>query len=187
MSVEHPTTNKQISSKVDVENNLDTKLISKEVLSDWQNYLLMSRLSYLGDRRQSLGSEYFHSTSDWEHIFQREWAIIEERMNAGIGVDEDIQSLYGKDFFKNSAELLAEIDSSMELEIIEIEGKSPLTIYTFEDFIMLSNQGIFRDEIFLIDPQRKWKKKVREILIQYGYSTFENMVIRGEHYLVVTR
>ena len=54
MSVEHSATNKQIGSKVDVENNLDTKLISKEVLSDWQNYLLMSRLSYLGDRRQSL-------------------------------------------------------------------------------------------------------------------------------------
>jgi len=51
---------------------------------------------------------------------------------------------------------------------------------------MLSNQGIFRDKVFLIDPQRKWKKKVIQILTQYGYNEFDEMRIKGEKYIVVT-
>ena len=160
---------------------------SKQMLNEWQNYLLSSRQSYLIDRGNSLGNEYFSSKQEWDIIFEREWAIVEERMNVGIGVDDEIISILGKDFFKNQEQLLDELRATMELEEYDVDENNTLTIYTFEDFIMLSNQGIFRDEIFLIDPQRKWKKKVKNILSQYGYDTIEHMVIRGENYLVVSR
>jgi len=165
----------------------DNQLPNKQMLTEWQNYLLSSRQSYLIDRSNSLGNEYFSSRQEWDVIFEREWAIVEERMNVGIGVDEEIISLLGSDFFKNQDELLAELRATMELEEYDIEEGNTLTIYTFEDFIMLSNQGIFRDEIFLVDPQRKWKKKVGAILSQYGYNTIEHMIVRGENYLVVSR
>ena len=160
---------------------------SKQMLNDWQNYLLSSRQSYLIDRGNSLGNEYFSSKQEWDIICEREWAVVEERRNVGIGVDDEIISILGKDFFKNQEELLDELRATMELEEYDMGENNTLTIYTFEDFIMLSNQGIFRDEIFLIDPQRKWKKKVKNILSQYGYNTIEYMLIRGENYLVVSR
>tara|TARA_R110001592_G_scaffold59420_5_gene180359 strand:- start:2093 stop:2665 length:573 start_codon:yes stop_codon:yes gene_type:complete len=171
-------------------NSNDGELIyppSKQMLTDWQNYLMSSRQSYLMDRGNSLGNEYFSSKQEWDIIFEREWAIVEERMNVGIGVDSEIISLLGPDFFKNQEQLLDELKATMDLEVYDMGEDNTLTIYTFEDFIMLSNQGIFRDEIFLIDPQRKWKKKVKGILSQYGYDTFEQMLIRGENYLVVSR
>lgn len=158
-----------------------------EMLSDWQNYLLASRQAYFADRQNSLGSEYFSNAHDWDMIFEREWAIIQERMNAGIGVDADIMEMYGKDFFKDRESLMAELREFIPQQEVEDEEGNSLTIYTFEDFVMLSNQGIFRDEIFLIDPQRKWRKKVEDILAQYGYTDIQRMNIKGENYLVVTR
>jgi hypothetical protein len=73
-----------------------------------------------------------------------------------------------------------------EIETYQTEEET-LRIYTYEDFIMLSNQGIFRDETFIIDPQRKWKKKVRESIIEYGYSHIEIIQILGGVYFVVKK
>lgn len=158
-----------------------------ELLDEWQRFLLASRQSYFNERQYSLGSEYFSRPQDWDSIFEREWAIVEERMNAGIGIDDDILSYYGEDFFKDKNALLDELKFIYPTQEIETENRGKMTIYSFEDFIMLSNQGIFRDEIFLIDPQRRWRKKVEDILAQFGYMNVERMNIDGENYLVVTR
>ena len=50
----------------------------------------------------------------------------------------------------------------------EIEGESH-KLYTISDFLMLSNQGIFRDTSFLIDKERKWEKKTIKQVEEYGY------------------
>ena len=52
---------------------------------------------------------------------------------------------------------------------------------------MLSNQGIFRDNIFILDPQRKWRKKVEDVVSSYGYTNIERIQIRGVNYLVVSK
>ena len=156
-------------------------------LTNWQEFLLASRQSYFIDRQQILGPEYHAKSKEWDAIFEREWAIVEERMNAGIGVDTSVLALYDLDFFKDKSKLMAEIESTMDNEHLDVGYGKPLQVYSFEDFIMLSNQGIFRDSIFLIDPQRKWRKKVEEILSQYGYNNVEWMAVRGENYLVVTK
>jgi len=158
-----------------------------EKLDAWQKYLMSSRSSYFTDRKNSLGNEYFVGKQSWDSVFEREWAVIEERMAAGIGVDENLILMLGEDFFSGGEEILQELERDRDLEKIATGQEEFLTIYTFEDFIMLSNQGIFRDEVFLIDPQRKWKKKVREILSQYGFNNFDRMMIEGEWYIVVTR
>ncbi len=67
----------------------------------------------------------------------------------------------------------------------EVDSNNSYYIYPIEDFIMLFNQGIFRDKVFLIDPQRKWRKKVEEIMNTYGFNTIEWMTIRGDNYLFV--
>ena len=108
-------------------------------------------------------------------------------MNAGIGISDDIISDFGEGFFKDKDALLEELKVIYPTQEIETDSRGKMTIYSFEDFIMLSNQGIFRDEIFLIDPERKWRKKVEEILHQYGFTNIERMSIDGENYLVVTR
>ena len=79
-------------------------------MNQWQSYLIASRQSYFLDRQQTLGSEYFSNTSSWDIVFEREWNIIAERMNSGIGIDEEVLSIFGKDFFKDKEELLQEYD-----------------------------------------------------------------------------
>ena len=157
-------------------------------MNQWQSYLIASRQSYFLDRQQTLGSEYFSNTSSWDIVFEREWNIIAERMNSGIGIDEEVLSIFGKDFFKDKEELLQEYDDYFqELKKVDLGDNSNLLIYTFEDFLMLSNQGIFRDAIFLLDPERKWRKKVEKVVKSYGYNTIERINIEGENYLVVSR
>ena len=48
-------------------------------------------------------------------------------------------------------------------------GSETVNVYTISDFMMLSNQGIFRDEIFLIDKERRWEKKTVKQVEEYGY------------------
>ncbi len=157
-------------------------------MNQWQSYLMASRQSYFLDRQQTLGSEYFSNTTSWDVVFEREWSIIAERMNSGIGIDDEVLEIFGEDFFKDKEELMQEYDDYFhELAKVDLGDSNNLLIYTFEDFLMLSNQGIFRDEIFLLDPERKWRKKVEEVVKSYGYGTIERITIEGENYLVVSR
>ena len=157
-------------------------------MNQWQSYLMASRQSYFLDRQQNLGSEYFSNTTSWDVVFEREWTIIAERMNSGIGIDDEVLEIFGTDFFKDKEELMQEYDDYFqELKKVDLGDSNNLLIYTFEDFLMLSNQGIFRDEIFLLDPERKWRKKVEEVVKSYGYDTIERITIEGENYLVVSR
>lgn len=159
-----------------------------ERIRRWQSYLLAKRQGYMVDRQRAMGSEYFTDTNQWDVIFSREWAALEERMNAGIGVDEDILEEFGQDFFQIRDTLLDEIEVLYaEIEDKHDDGESQLTIYTYEDFLMLSNQGIFRDKVFILDPQRKWRKSVEKTLSDYGYNKVERILIQGVNYLVVER
>ena len=80
---------------------------------------------------------------------------------------------------------MEEMTESLDSEYVGESEK--LLIYTFEDFLMLSNQGIFRDNIFILDPQRKWRKKVEDVVSSYGYTNIERIQIRGVNYLVVSK
>ena len=178
------------SMKDIIEENIE-ELIEKDrdwgVLKDWQALMLAQRQNYFYDRRYGLGAEYHNNPSQWDTIIEREWQVMEQRYKCGIGVTEEILETFGADFFDSKMEFDKELISIISgLESKTINSQS-LLIYTFEDFTLLSNQGIFRDEVFIIDPQRKWKSKVRDILRQYGYQNFEELSIEGRKCIVVTR
>jgi len=110
-----------------------------------------------------------------------------ERLTAGLGVENDVIAKFGNDFFKSQDELLAEVkDLTNQLETMNYKDRQ-VTIYTYEDFNMLSNQGIFREDYFILDLQRKWKKNITQELVTYGYSVFETLHIGGEKYVFVSK
>lgn len=157
-------------------------------LSEWNAYILARRQAYLFERQKVLGSEYYSNPIQWDNILDREWRVMEERLNSGIGLDKDIIEEFGEDFFTAKEDLFKEMEEMTESLDSEYVGESEkLLIYTFEDFLMLSNQGIFRDNIFILDPQRKWRKKVEDVVSSYGYTNIERIQIRGVNYLVVSK
>ena len=145
------------------------------------------RLTYIEGCKRDIGYEYDANRKDWDYLFERDWVLIEERLRSGIGVPKHIREMMGDDYFKR----VEIVDTNIQSMIEEIEtyqkDETTLRIYTYEDFIMLSNQGIFRDETFIIDPQRRWKKKVKESIIDYGYYKIEIIEIAGGVYFVVER
>ncbi len=157
-------------------------------LSEWDAYILARRQAYLFERQKVLGSEYYSNPIQWDNILDREWRVMEERLNSGIGLDKDIIEEFGEDFFTAKEDLFKEMEEMTESLDSEYVGESEkLLIYTFEDFLMLSNQGIFRDNIFILDPQRKWRKKVEDVVSSYGYTNIERIQIKGVNYLVVSK
>jgi hypothetical protein len=52
---------------------------------------------------------------------------------------------------------------------IEYED-SLLNLYSYSDFTMLHNQGIFRSQTFFIDRTGNWTKKVVKEMKTYGYE-----------------
>ena len=58
-----------------------------------------------------------------------------------------------------------------------------LPLVHYEDFISLSNQGIFRIDEFLLDRQRRWSRKVVEELGTYGYQHIGTVSVVGEQLL----
>ena len=159
---------------------------SEEKEQIWNNYLITERMSFLDSCRVEIGYEYEVNRQEWDYLFERDWILMEERLKCGIGVSNRIKKIMGLDFFKKTEIVMDDIESAIEnIEVYHTEGGNDLRIYTYEDFIMLSNQGIFRDDVFIIDPQRKWKKKVKEKLIEYGYSSIEIINIAGGIYFVV--
>jgi hypothetical protein len=157
------------------------------VNKDWDMYLFTKKQNYISDRRMNIGLEYEYNSQMWDSIFEREWIVMEERLSAGLGVESDILNKFGDGFFKSQDELLAEVrELTNQLETMTYKDRQ-VTIYTYEDFNMLSNQGIFRDSHFILDPQRKWKKKIVELLASYGYSIIETFHIGGEKYVFVSK
>lgn len=67
------------------------------------------------------------------------------------------------------------LPSEEQIEPVPIEhptikhGGRELTIYTYSDFTMLHNQGIFRESSFVLDHTGKWKKNVMAELQSYGF------------------
>ena len=84
-------------------------------------------------------------------MWQQEWEALEERLNNAEG------------------ELDMPIDTvPMVFPTLEYKGHL-LHLYTYSDFSMLHNQGIFRDNHFFIDRTGKWTKNVIKEMKAYGY------------------
>jgi len=109
------------------------------------------KTAFIDDRRRSLGPEYYSSKEFWDRMWEREWENLEERLTLKIADLESIDPL------------------PMVFPMME-HGGELLNLYTYSDFVMLHNQGIFRDTKFFIDKTGKWKKNVIKYMNTYGYE-----------------
>ncbi len=133
----------------------------------WAAFIISRKNQYLDSYRSDIGREYNSNAAWWDSLAEREWEVIEERLRAGFGVEQALKAQLGEDFFER--QLLADHNPvDTEFAEYEIEGETH-KVYTISDFLMLSNQGIFRDSAFLIDKERKWEKKTIKQVEEYGY------------------
>jgi len=128
-----------------------------------------------------LGAEYDSQKQRWDAIIEREWLIFSETLRGGDDVSIAIRQQMGDDFFTRQ---LTEDPIDYDFEKFQV-GRQTLTLYHIEDFIMLANQGIFRDVVFLIDKGRRWEKKVLKGLEEYGYTITGHHQVDEEDYLIV--
>ena len=99
-------------------------------------------------------------------MWENEWEALEERMNLNVDKLEETDIVI------------------LELPTIEYEGET-LTLYTFEDFSLMHNQGIFRKTKFLIDKKGKWTKNIVSEMKTYGYEHIKTIIISREKYLIM--
>ena len=124
----------------------------------WAEYLITRKIQYMQSYRQTIGREYEANSRHWDSMAERDWKVIEENLKSGFGVAEAVKRQLGEDFFERQ---LANMEINIvdsEQEMVNYESTS-IPIYTHSDFVMLSNQGIFRETIFAIDKERRWEKK----------------------------
>ena len=119
--------------------------------------ILHRKTAFMDDRRRSLGPEYYASKDFWDRMWEQEWDNLENRLNNPQPADlEDIDTL------------------PMVFPLMEHEGDL-LNLYTYSDFVMLHNQGIFRDTKLFIDKTGKWKKNVIKYMNTYGYEYLQTI------------
>ncbi len=133
---------------------MDDEISEEEIL------LRIRKSSFIEQRKRSIGPEYYANKNFWDRMWEQEWINLEE---------------------------VKTIDNLEEIEVIPINHPTikildeTLTIYSYSDFNMLHNQGIFREQVFLLDHTGKWKKNVIKELSDYGFSLREiykkNMLI----------
>lgn len=160
---------------------------------EWIEYLNNRRRDYIEERKRIIGPEYNANKVQWDQLFEQEWLMMEERLRAGFGVADQVKAQFGEDFFEAvQIEALMEQDIHLvtdDWELITVIGASQdqLPLVYYEDFVMLTNQGIFRLEEFLLDKGRRWERKVVEDLAQRGYQKVGNITYDSEVYIHVSR
>ena len=118
-----------------------------DIISD----VIHRKTAFMEDRKRSLGPEYYSNKPFWDRMWEQEWEQFELHSNAEPQIIEDMETV------------------PMVFPQIEYED-SLLNLYSYSDFTMLHNQGIFRSELFFIDRTGNWTKKVSKEMNTYGYE-----------------
>ena len=107
--------------------------------------------AFMEDRKRSLGPEYYSNKPFWDRMWEQEWEQFELHTNETPQVMEDI-------------DIVPMVFPQMEYK------DQMLNLYSYSDFTMLHNQGIFRSEMFFIDRTGNWTKKIIKEMRTYGYE-----------------
>ena len=109
------------------------------------------KIAFMDDRKRSLGPEYYSNKPFWDRMWEQEWEQFELHSKAEPQVIEDMETV--------------------PMSFPQKEYKDQiLNLYTYSDFTMLHNQGIFRATTFYIDRTGNWTKKVIREMQTYGYE-----------------
>ena len=133
-----------------------------DIISD----VIHRKTAFMDDRKRSLGPEYYSNKPFWDRMWEQEWEQFELHSNAEPQIIEDMETV--------------------PMVFPQIEYKdSLLNLYSYSDFTMLHNQGIFRSELFFIDRTGNWTKKVIKEMNTYGYEYLKtinkNLLFRSEN------
>ena len=118
--------------------------------------ILHRKIAYMEDRKRSLGPEYYSAKQFWDRMWEGEWNSLEERLTEEELVIDDIEVL------------------PLTFPTVEYK-KETIKLFTYSDFCMLHNQGIFRESKFFIDRSGKWTKNVIKELSRYGYKYIQTI------------
>ena len=163
----------------------DTHNTDRDLL--WVSYLAARKQEFISSSIDTIGSEYLDNRRFWNTQFEREWAIIAERLSSGFGLTDDILQLVGYDFFKTNDELQSEITAVKEELETEIIGSGAcVRVYSWEDFSALHRQGIFQEFEFILSLGSGWKKNMlRELRDVWGYQPVGEFPLNGERHLIL--
>jgi hypothetical protein len=170
----------EITAEITKTHNLDRDLL-------WINYLSARKQEFISSSIDTIGAEYLDNRTFWDTQFEREWAIISERLSSGFGLTDDILQLVGYDFFKTDEELALEITAIKEELETEIIGSGAcVRVYSWEDFSALHRQGIFHESEFILSLGSGWKKNMlRELRDVWGYQPVGEFPLNGERHLIL--
>jgi len=102
--------------------------------------------------------------------------------------NDPIKQQLGVDYLERKLMANLEVSRQVASDFHEIQWNDKLLPFVYyEDFIMLSNQGIFRLEEFALDKGRRWRKNVAEDLSAYQYQIVDTIRMLGEEYLHVIK
>lgn len=114
------------------------------------------KIAFIDDRKRSLGPEYYSNKPFWDRMWEQEWEQFELHSKVTMEIMEDI-------------DLVPMIFPQKEYK------DTMLNLYSYSDFTMLHNQGIFRSSNFFIDRAGNWTKKVIKEMGTYGYEYLQTI------------
>ena len=114
------------------------------------------KTAFMEDRKRSLGPEYYSNKPFWDRMWEQEWEQFNLHSQTQTEIIEDIETV--------------------PIVFPQMEYKDQmLNLYSYSDFTMLHNQGIFRSEMFFIDRTGNWTKKVIKEMQTYGYEYLQTI------------
>ena len=123
-----------------------------DIISD----VIHRKTAFMEDRKRSLGPEYYSNKPFWDRMWEQEWEQFNLHSQTQTEIIEDIETV--------------------PIVFPQMEYKDQmLNLYSYSDFTMLHNQGIFRSEMFFIDRTGNWTKKVIKEMQTYGYEYLQTI------------
>ena len=119
-----------------------------------------------------IGDDWDSDPKWWLEQVARDWETIQERVQMQIQMAHD----------KQMGNVVEHGFSPFALDRL-----GGLRLITYEQFILESNAGQFREDRFYCDKGRKWMSKVRETFTTYGYNYVRKVEIEGLVVVEVSR
>lgn len=100
--------------------------------------ILRRKTAFFAERKRAIGTEYYENRDFWERMWETEWEMLSDRLEK---TDDEIQ-----------IEPLP-----VEFPTLKVEGEQ-LTLYSFDDFALLHNQGILEKPDSLLTEEDDGRK-----------------------------
>ena len=138
--------------------------------------LVAQEYRFYESSRLAIGDDEFKADPEfWAKQFSRDFEIIQERLR----MERDALV---------TGSLVGEADlSGLETPVFHWERVGGLRLVSLEQFVLESNQGIFREDRFYCDKGRGWLKKTMVILAQHGYPHARKVEVEGRWLIEVSR